>query len=347
MIMIDGAQGEGGGQVLRTALSLSLVTGQPFRIENIRANRTRPGLLRQHLTAVQAACAVGGAECDGLEIGTTELGFTPGVIAPGEHHFAVGSAGSTSLVLQTVLPALMLADKPSHVTLEGGTHNGEAPPFEFIERTFLPLLNRMGPQVSARLGRHGFYPAGGGQIEIDIVPCAALSPLHLLDRGERRRVEAHALVAALPGEIAVRELAAVGKMLGWAEGERRITQLPERVGPGNVLILEAQFDHFTEIVTGFGKLGVPAQTVGEKAAKRMAGYLASQAFAGPYLADQLLLPMALAGEGSFTTVKPSEHARTAARVIETFLDVSIRFEERSDGCHVVRVGRDLQPEKRL
>lgn len=338
MIMIDGAQGEGGGQVLRTALSLALVTGQPFRIDNIRANRTRPGLLRQHLTAVQAACAVGGADCDGLEIGTIALGFTPGAMVPGEHHFAVGSAGSTSLVFQTVLPALMLADKPSRLVLEGGTHNGEAPPFDFIDRSFLPVINRMGPQVTARLVRHGFYPAGGGRIEVDIVPSKALSPLHLLGRGERRRVEAHAMVAALPGEIAVRELAAVEKVLGWADEERRITQLPERVGPGNILMLDAEFEHVTEVVSGFGKLGVSAQTVGEKAAKRMAGYLASPAFAGPYLADQLLLPMALAGEGSFTTVKPSAHARTGAQVIERFLDVTIRFEEQDNGCHLVTLG---------
>jgi RNA 3'-terminal phosphate cyclase (ATP) len=337
MIVIDGSEGEGGGQVLRTALSLSLVTGQPFRMENIRANRSRPGLMRQHVTAVEAACAIGGAECEELAVGASSLSFTPGKVEPGEHHFAVGTAGSTSLVLQTILPPLMLADAPSRLVLDGGTHNIHAPPFDFIERVFIPILNRMGPRISARLVRHGFYPAGGGRIEVDIEPCSSLARLDLLERGGPGSVEACALVAALPGEIAVRELEAVRKILGWPEERCRIEQLPEAMGPGNILMLEAAFEHASEIMSGFGKLGVPAQIVGEQAAKRMAGYLASDAVAGPYLADQLLLPMALAGGGSFTTVKPSSHARTGAEVIARFLPVSVRFEEKQGGHHLVTV----------
>jgi len=337
MILIDGSEGEGGGQVLRTSLSLSLVTGKPFRIEKIRANRSRPGVMRQHVTAVEAACAIGGAECEELAVGASELTFVPGKLTPGEHRFAVGTAGSTSLVLQTILPPLVLAGGPSSLVLEGGTHNIHAPPFDFLERVFLPVLNRMGPRVSARLVRPGFYPAGGGRIEVEIEPCARLARLDLLERGELRSVLARAVVAALPGEIAVRELDSVGKVLGWPEKSLRIEQLPERQGPGNILMLEAAFEHATELVSGFGQLGVPAQTVGEKAARRMAGYLESNAVAGPYLADQLLLPMALAGGGSFTTVKPSRHSRTGAEVIARFLDVSIAFEEKDDGCHLVTV----------
>jgi RNA 3'-terminal phosphate cyclase (ATP) len=337
MILIDGSEGEGGGQVLRTALSLSLVTGKPFRIEKIRANRPRPGVMRQHVTAVEAACAIGGAECEELAVGASELSFVPGKVTPGEHRFAVGTAGSTGLVLQTILPPLMLADAPSSLVLEGGTHNIYAPPFDFLERVFLPVLNRMGPRISARLIRPGFYPAGGGRIEVEIEPCRTLSRVDLLERGELRSVLARALVAALPGEIAVRELEAVGKILGWPEESRRIEQLPERHGPGNILMLEAGFNHATELVSGFGQLGVAAQIVGEKAAKRMAGYLASNAVAGPYLQDQILLPMALAGGGSFTTVSPSKHSLTGAEVIARFLDVRIRFEEKEDGCHLVRV----------
>jgi RNA 3'-terminal phosphate cyclase (ATP) len=337
MIVIDGSEGEGGGQVLRTALSLSLVTGKPFRIEKIRANRSRPGVMRQHVTAVEAACEIGGAECEELAVGASELTFVPGKVKPGEHRFAVGTAGSTSLVLQTILPPLMLADGPSSLVLEGGTHNIHAPPFDFLDRVFLPILNRMGPSASAKLVRPGFYPAGGGRIEVEIEPCRALSRLDLLDRGEIRSVLARAMVAALPGEIAVRELAEVEKILGWPEESRRIEQLPERHGPGNILMLEAVFEHATELVSGFGRLGVPAQTVGQQAAKRMAGYLESNAVAGPYLQDQLLLPMALAGGGSFTTVKPSQHSRTGAEVIARFLDVKISFEERDNGCHLVTV----------
>lgn len=337
MITIDGSEGEGGGQVLRSSLSLSLVTGQPFRIENIRAKRDRPGVMRQHVTAVEAACAIGGTDCEELQVGASALTFTPGKVKPGEHHFAVGTAGSTSLVLQTVLPPLMLADAPSRLVLEGGTHNIYAPPFDFLDRVFLPILNRMGPRISARLVRPGFYPAGGGRIEVDIEPCKSLSRIDLLDRGALLGIEARAIVAALPGEVAARELAAARKVLGWPEEAHRIEQLPDRVGPGNILMLEARFEHATELVSGFGQLGVRAETIGEKAAKRMAGYLACDAVAGPYLQDQLLLPMALAGGGRFTTVKPSQHSRTGAAVIARFLDVAVAFEETPSGCHLVTV----------
>jgi RNA 3'-terminal phosphate cyclase (ATP) len=229
----------------------------------------------------------------------------------------------------------MLADGPSRLVLEGGTHNIYAPPFDFIERVFLPVINRMGPRVTAKLKRPGFYPAGGGHVEVEIEPASALTPMELIKRGELRRVEARAMVAALPGAIAVRELAAVEKILGWPEDARKIVQLPERVGPGNIVMAEAEFDNVTEMTSGFGKLGVPAEAVGEHAAKRMAGYLASTAAVGPYLADQLLLPFALAGGGSFTTVKPTQHSRTAAAVIARFLPLDVGFEESGSGCHLV------------
>jgi RNA 3'-terminal phosphate cyclase (ATP) len=256
-------------------------------------------------------------------------------VKPGEHHFSVGTAGSTSLVLQTVLPALMLAGAPSQLVLEGGTHNIHAPPFDFIDRVFLPVVNRMGPRVGARLLRHGFYPAGGGKVQVEIEPCDSLQRLHLHDRGALLSVEARALITALPGEIAVRELDAVKKVLGWPEETLRIEQLPERVGPGNIVMLEAVYEHATELVSGFGKLGVPAQVVGDKAAKRMKGCMATPTYAGPHLADQLLLPFAIAGGGSFTTVKPSLHTRTGAEVISRFLDVEFAFEEREAGGYLV------------
>ena len=337
MIIIDGSEGEGGGQVLRNALALSLITALPFRIENIRGKRSRPGVMRQHVTAVEAACAIGGAECEELAVGASTLTFTPGKVVPGEHLFAVGTAGSTSLVLQTILPVLMLAGAPSRLRLEGGTHNMLAPPFEFIERCFLPIVNRMGPRVSAKLIRHGFYPAGGGCVEVEIAPAASLTQIEVVERGAFLGADGEALIAGLPGEIAVREVAAVRKVLGWEEDRLRIRQLPDEVGPGNIVMLEARFENATEMTSGFGKLGVPAQAVGEHAARRMAGYLESTAAVGPYLADQLLLPMALAGGGSFTSVKPSRHARTAADIIAMFLPIGVRFDEKEGGRHLVRV----------
>lgn len=152
---------EGGGQILRTALSLSIVTGESFRIEKIRAGRKKPGLLRQHLTAVQAAAKISGAKIEGADLGSQQLTFKPGKVQPGDYSFAVGTAGSATLVLQTILPALIIGSKPSTLTLEGGTHNPHAPPFDFLQKTFLPILNKMGSKVSAKLERPGFYPAGG------------------------------------------------------------------------------------------------------------------------------------------------------------------------------------------
>lgn len=239
-------------------------------------------------------------------------------------------------MLQTILMPLLVADGPSRLTLDGGTHNMSAPPFDFIARTFLPIVNRMGPRVEARLIRHGFFPRGGGRIEVDIAP-APLPPIDCVARGERRRVSATSLIAGLPFDIAERELETVRKSLpDWPEDAFAVRQLPEELGPSNALLLEAEFEHVTEILTGFGKLGVSAGSLAMTAARRMAGYLASAAFAGPYLADQLLLPFALAGGGAFTTVKPSQHARTAADVIALFTGQRFTFEQQENGAYLVR-----------
>jgi RNA 3'-terminal phosphate cyclase (ATP) len=336
MITIDGSEGEGGGQVVRNACALSLVTGEAMRITNVRARRSKPGLMRQHVTAIEAACAIGGGECEGLTVGSSEVTFRPGRITPGEYRFAVGTAGSTGLVLQTVLMPLLFADAPSRLVLEGGTHNMLAPPFDFVDRVFLPIVNRMGPRVEAKLVRHGFYPRGGGRIEVEIEP-APLRPVECIARGAALGVSACALFAGLPFSIAEREIAAVRKDLGWSERESYVRELPEDRGPGNILLLEARFEEATEIVSGFGRLGVTAESLARQACARMRGYLASSAFAGPYLADQLLLPMAVAGGGGFTTVKPSEHARTAAAVIERFTGRRTSFVQQAGGEHLVTV----------
>jgi RNA 3'-terminal phosphate cyclase (ATP) len=162
VLTIDGAHGEGGGQVLRTALGLAIVTGQPITLVDIRARRKKPGLQRQHLTAVQAAAAVGAASVAGAELGSTRLEFCPSALCSGHHRFAIGTAGSATLVLQTVLPALWAADGPSTIELSGGTHNPMAPPFDFLAQAFAPIVRRMGAGLDLELLRHGFFPAGGG-----------------------------------------------------------------------------------------------------------------------------------------------------------------------------------------
>jgi RNA 3'-terminal phosphate cyclase (ATP) len=339
-IEIDGGSGEGGGQVLRSALALSLVTGTPFRMANVRAGRKRPGLMRQHLTAVLAAAEVGGAKVTGADIGSRELSFSPGRVRAGDYHFSVGTAGSATLVFQTVFPALALASGPSTVVVEGGTHNPMAPPFDFLARAFLPLVARMGPGATAVLERPGFYPAGGGRFRVDIEPAAAFGRLELLERGAVVERRATAVVAQLSRSIAERELAAVRERLSWDPECARIEHVQDAVGPGNAVIVDIVAEQVTEVFTGFGERGVSAERVGADVAGEVAEYLAAAVPVGRHLADQLLLPMALGGGGSFRTLTPSNHTRTHAALLRSFLGVEILIEGATDGSwRVVVPGR--------
>ncbi len=338
MIMIDGSEGEGGGQILRTSLALSLVTGQPFRLERIRAGRQKPGLLRQHLTAVEAAKTVGCAEAIGATLGSQTLEFRPGRVTPGNYRFAVGTAGSATLVLQTVLPALLTASGISSLALEGGTHNPFAPPFDFLDRSFLPLIGRMGPNVDLGLRRAGFFPAGGGRFEARIEPVDRLSRLDLVERGAIRRRRARAWVSKLPVSVGERELAVVRQELGLAPEDCRVETVSNPAGPGNALVLELEAEHVTGVFTGFGERGRAAEEVARQAVAAARSWLEAEIPVSDYLADQLLLPMALAGGGSFRTVEPSLHAKTNVAIIQRFLEVAIRFEPEDDGRWRVMVG---------
>lgn len=300
MIVIDGSQGEGGGQVLRTALSLSMVTGSAFRIANIRARRAGPGLRRQHLTAVQAAQTVSCASVEGASLGASEITFLPRKIRPGNYAFDIGTAGSTTLIAQTLIPALMLAPEPSRIRLEGGTHNPLSPPFEALNRSYLPLLTRMGVSVRATLLRPGFYPAGGGQIELSATPVKGMVPIDLSSRGALVSEEAYAVTSHLPESIADRELCVIRDMLGWPESALHARDEKRAKGPGNVVIVVLVFEQITEVFTGFGRRGVRAETVAAEVAKAARNHLSSNAAVGPYLAYQLLIPMSLAGGGRFT-----------------------------------------------
>jgi RNA 3'-terminal phosphate cyclase (ATP) len=327
----------GGGQILRTALALSAVTGIPVQIDGIRAGRSRPGLMRQHMTAAHAAAEICGARVEGNEPGSTALRFEPGRVRAGVYRFAVGTAGSATLVLQTVLPALLRADGPSSLVLEGGTHNPAAPPFDFLARSFLPQLEKMGARVTASLEKPGFYPAGGGRFTVAIEP-ARLEPLTLLERGATRGFDAEAVVAGLSPRIAERELAAIARALGWDRSAMRSTALDDAHGPGNVVTITLASEHVTEVVTGFGERGVSAEAVGERVAKEAARYLASDAPVGEHLADQLLLPMALAGGGSICTLEPSSHTSTQAALIALFLPVNVRTTREGTDRYRIDVG---------
>jgi RNA 3'-terminal phosphate cyclase (ATP) len=294
-------------------------------------SREKPGLLRQHLTAVKAAEAICGAEVVGAEIGSRELTFRPGEIRPGAHSFAIGTAGSCTLVLQTVLPPLITASGPSTVRISGGTHNKASPPFDFLERSFLPLLQKMGAQVRLELRSYGFYPKGGGEIVAHVTPAMRLASLELHTRGERTRSYAEAYVAALPIHIAQRELEVIGHRLNWSPDQLLLRGLPNDMGPGNAVTITIEHANVTEVVTGFGERGVRAEAVAAQAAGEARHYIASSAPVGVHLADQLLLPMALAGSGSFSTTSISQHLRSNALVIGKFTARRVALESTPTG----------------
>lgn len=335
MITIDGGQGEGGGQILRSSLALALAAGKPFRIERIRAGREKPGLMRQHLAALRAAQAVGRAVVTGDDVGSTAVEFRPGAVAGGEWTFAVGTAGSATLVLQTVLPALLTAAGPSTLVLEGGTHNPFAPPFDFLERVFLPVVNRMGPRVTAVLERPGFYPAGGGRFRVQVEPAATLAPVHLLDRGAPLGRSARAIVADVPEHVADRELSYLEQRLGWPPEDFHREVIRGGPGPGNVVMIELGFEQVTEIVTGFGARDRRAEGVAEAVLKECRRYTASTAPVGEHLADQLVVPMALARGGRFRAVGLSRHARTQLDLVPHFSDVPVTAEDRGRADGVI------------
>jgi len=338
MLKIDGSMGEGGGQILRTSLALSALTGQPFTIDKIRAARKKPGLMRQHLTAVQAAARVCNAHVEGDALGSGQLTFKPGPVVPNVYEFAIGTAGSATLVLQTVLPALLVAGGKSRLTIEGGTHNPMAPPFDFLERSFLPLLNRMGPRVAARLELWGFYPAGGGRVVVDIEPAARLEAVEMCEPTKVRNKTARAILANLPGSIAERELQVIHEMLGLPRAKMQSVALEGVRGRGNVVTIDFENEHHSEVFTGFGAAGVAAEVVATEAVQEARDYLACGMPIGVHLADQLLIPFAMSGGGGFRTGPPSRHTLTNVEVVGRFLPVAMTCHEFSPRAWEVRIG---------
>ena len=331
LVVIDGSRGEGGGQIVRSSCALSLLTGRPFRIENVRARRKTPGLARQHMTAVLAAARIGSAEVHGATVGSGVVAFRPGPVTPGRWVFPIGTAGSTTLVLQTVLMPLLAAGGPSTVVIEGGTHNVKAPPFEFLARTYLPLVERItGGRVHLELERAGFYPAGGGKIVARIEPAASPPPrgrFELLERGAITRRVAEANVWRLPVGIARRELAVVEDTLGWRGADLVARERSDGFGPGNALSIQVDAEHVQETFTGIGERGVPAERVAEGAAREAKEWLDAGVPVGEHLADQLLLPRALGGGGVFRTVRPTPHTTTHAEILAAFLDARVDVED--------------------
>lgn len=323
VVEIDGGQGEGGGQVLRTAISLAALHSRPLKIFNIRAGRARPGLKRQHLTCLRAAREV----CDGRLEGDTsngsEIRFEPGPVKAGEYHFSVGTAGSALLVFQTVIWPLLFAKGNSRVVFEGGTHNPMAPTFDFIDRCFVPIMRRMGARLDLTLEKRGFMPAGGGRFVADIEGGTTLRPIDLLERGALVERRATGLVANLPGTIAIRELSEIRNILQWRHEECLPLVDQDADCTGNVLLLEVAHENVSELVSVIGERQLTAEMVAARAAEALQVYLQSDAPVGEHLADQLIIPFALAGGGSFRSTGLSMHAETNVDTVQRFSDTRI------------------------
>jgi RNA 3'-terminal phosphate cyclase (ATP) len=332
MIAIDGSMGEGGGQIVRSSLALSIVTGKPVTIENVRARRKKPGLKRQHLTALRAAARISKAEVTGDELGSSRFEFSPGQLTAGDYHFDIGTAGSTMLVLQTILPALIVADGPSRVTFEGGTHNPMAPPFDFLQQAYAPLVERMGPKIELALVRPGFYPNGGGRVEMGITPVPKLGRLDLLNRGKIVDRRVRAIVSDLPRHIGERECRKATGKLDWPEHYGTVEVVGGQRGPGNVVFVEVRSKNVTEVFSGFGEKSKRAEQVAEDAARQARRYLKAGVPVGEFLADQLLLPLGIgaaqgSGGGTIRTLGLSRHSKTHVDVLRRFLEIDVETEQ--------------------
>lgn len=329
LVKINGSVGEGGGQVLRTSLALSVITGIPFTITNIRSRRARPGLLAQHLKAVEAAAAISTARVDGARIGSQCLTFEPTAIIPGDFTFDIGTAGSTSLVLQTLLPALGFARATSTICVVGGTHVPLSPSFDFLALHWAPYMRRIGFDLDLELRAAGFYPRGGGRVQARIAPIKALSRLQLAERGALKKIRGISAVANLNLSIAERQKAQALKRISNLSDdiEIEIRQLPSP-SRGTFLLLLAAFEHSQCCFCGLGARGKRAERVADEAVDELMDFLATDGTVDHYLADQILLPLALSPSVSeIRTSRVTQHLVTNAAIVKMFLPATIEIDQ--------------------
>jgi RNA 3'-terminal phosphate cyclase (ATP) len=332
ILKIDGSYGEGGGQILRTALSLSCVFERPIEITNIRRSRKKPGLMPQHLTAVKAAATVSNAGVEGAELSSTKLRFSPGHLTGGEYLFDVsekkGSAGSTSLILQTILLPLCFAEHSSSVSVIGGTHVPWSPSFHYLKYVFLPALSRLGVQAELNIGKWGWYPIGGGKVIASVTPKRAFIPVIVTERGKLVRVTGISAVSNLPREIAERQKRQALLSLGQRgiEANIEIVSAPSP-GKGTFVFLLAEYENITVVFDSLGAIGKRAEEVADEACKALFEYIEAGGALDPHLADQIIPYLALAsGPSTFTTSRITQHLLTNIWVVKQFVDVEIHVE---------------------
>jgi RNA 3'-phosphate cyclase len=340
MIDIDGAQGEGGGQILRTSLALALITGQAFRLRNLRAGREKPGLRPQHLAGVHAAATIGRATTHGATLGSSELVFEPGEVTPGNYHFTIGTAGATALVLHTVYLPLACASATSTVTVDGGTHVRAAPCYHFLAVTWARYLERLGLRIDVNMRRPGFYPRGGGLIEATIQPWTERAGLTIDEVSLPRRVKGFSAVAGLPEHILRRQAERLRDRLAQLDLDADIREETWKGGPGTVVGVELPTEPVPTFFFAIGERGKPAERVADEAAQQVRAFVkADPPGLDEHSADQLVLPLALVPSAScFPVAAVSSHLLTNITVIRHFLRRDIVVEGKPGKSGMVRIG---------
>jgi len=330
LIEIDGSYGEGGGQILRTALALSAILQKPFTIHHIRSKRKNPGLQAQHLEAAEALARITEAQTEGFKFGSQKITFIPQKILPGDYQFEVRTAGSVSLLLQAVFLPLCLANEKSNLTLVGGTHVPWSPPFHCLSEVLLPTLKSMGVSAEATIEKWGFYPKGGGKIQLKINPVHEFKPIYLFDRSPLKKIRGISAISNLPKHVADRQREqALKRIQRELKIDAEITILYDvpSNGLGSFLFLLAEYEKTLAGFSSLGARGKPAEKVADEAVDFLKNYFSSEGCIDPHLADQLVPFMALAkGNSSFTTTRITEHLLTNLWVIQHFLDVTISRE---------------------
>lgn len=340
-IEIDGSFGEGGGQILRSSLSLSLITGKPFRITKIRAGREKPGLSHQHLEAIQAAVQISGSKAEGAALRSQELSFEPGRVAAGDYSFAVRTAGAMPLVLHTVFLPLAMSGNKVALKFQGGTHVAWAPAYEYLLEVWLPALRRCGLDMRLEIQQAGYYPQGGGKFSLELSSVSKLRPLSLLDRPPLQKLHLVCVLSGLPPHVAEREhkvIAAKASELGVADRLQHSVRDYPSPGPGHLLFLHANMGECSAGFTCIGERGKAAEAVAEEVWQEFAAYWKTQMPVDPYLADQLLLPLAFAdGPSAYKVSEVTQHLLTNAHIIRMFSDVAIDIHGKEGETGLVEV----------
>ncbi len=323
MIRIDGSYGEGGGQILRTALSLSSLLRKPVHIYNIRKGRTSPGLMPQHLMCVKALKEITGAETRGDEKGSTDLYFSPKVIKPGAYNFDISTAGSVTLLLQAILPVLLFSGSPSVLEIKGGTHVPFSPPYDYFKEIFFTLLTRLGFNIRSDIQSYGFYPQGGGMVKVEVKPTGGCTHINLVERGSVEEIIGISAVGGLPLSIAERQKKQAETILA-SEGlspQIKTLSVPTP-GKGTYLFLKVVAENTVAGFSSLGAIGKRAETVGEEAAKETIHYLHSGACLDCHLADQILIYITcIGGHWRFSTSEITNHLKTNLWVIQRFINI--------------------------